>query len=150
MYDELYNMEEGELLFIGFNISISFWFHLTSRISSSEQLLLFNIHFLLWMAFSSKRICLSTSVLLHFITLVYIQTAGQSIRNLTMSSNSLHCSHPASIDNSLDWGIFIVTALKFLGFSWSPLIPLMPANLARVRGKEMASLGGKNLIKQIL
>lgn len=77
------------------------------------------------------------------------QQAGPS---QTPCNSSPCCSHPASIDNSLDRGIFrifIITALKCLGFPGLPY-PHMPANLARVKGKEMAGLGEKNLIKQIL
>lgn len=81
----------------------------------------------------------------------YIQTAGQPVLNTqNTSNNSSHFTHPAGIDNSLDGGIFsifIVTAFKFLGF---PGLPYPNTNLARAKGKEMAVLGGKNLIKQIL
>lgn len=61
----------------------------------------------------------------------------------TEYNSSLHCSHPASIDNSLDRGIFsisIVKVFKFLGFP-GPLIPPHAGKFGT--GKEMAGLGGK-------
>lgn len=101
---------------------------------------------LVWCHFTSLLLCP------HTLWLIHTDSRTVHLKYTEYKQDSSHCSHPASIHNSLDGGIFsvfIVTALKILGFPGPPY-PHMPANLARAKGKEMAGLGGKNLIKQIL
>lgn len=77
----------------------------------------------------------------------YIQTAGRERRLFTLLSS---CQHWQLIRRR---GFSAFSSWQHLN-SWvflvPPLSPHVPANLARAEGKEMAGLGGKNLIKQIL